>query len=62
MKKLLAPFDREFKQVPVTINMQSSLDILLSKKSSIEGEKSSNGSQIHLSRSRKKLAAGIENW
>jgi len=36
MKKLLAPFDREFKQVLKTINMQSILDIVVLEKSMIE--------------------------
>ena len=64
MKKLLAPFDREFKEVLETINMQGSLDILILKKSSMEGKKSSNRPQIHCSRFRakKKLNAGIEVW
>jgi len=39
MKKLLAPFDREIKGVFKVINMQSSLYIVLSKKSSIEEKK-----------------------
>jgi hypothetical protein len=33
MKKLFAPFDREFKEVLETINMQGMLDILLIDKS-----------------------------
>jgi len=60
MKKLLVPFDREPKEVLETINMQSSLDILLSRKSSIEGKKSSDRSQIQLSDPRKKQTAGFE--
>jgi len=62
MKKLLAPFDREFKQVPETINMQSSLSILLSKKSLIERFFFANPPQIHRSGLRKTLSAGIEVW
>ncbi|KAL9550956.1 hypothetical protein PS6_005254 [Mucor atramentarius] len=54
MEKLLAPFDRESKEVPKTINIP--------EKSVIEGTKISNRPQIELSGFRKMLTAGIEIW
>ena len=39
MRKLLAPFDREFKQVLETINTQSVLDIVFPEKLLKRGKK-----------------------
>ena len=41
MRKLLTPFDREFKQVLETINIKSILNIVLLEKSLIERKKRS---------------------
>jgi len=62
MKKLLAPFDREFKKVLETINMQGSLVTIILKKSSIERNSCSNRSQIQLSGSKQQLTAETELW
>lgn len=59
MKKLLAPIDREFRQVLETVNIQSSLDIVLLDKSLIERTKNSNWSKIELSGCRKPQYAEI---
>jgi len=59
---LLAPLDREFKEVLKTINMPSILDIALLEKSLIEGVKNSKWPQIQSLGSKKPLTAGIEIW
>ena len=60
MEKLLAPFDRESKEVPKTINIPSRLNIVLLEKLVIERTKISNQPQIELSGFRKMSTSGIE--
>jgi len=60
MEKLVAPFDREFKELLKTINVQSILDIVLLEKSSIEVFFCQSWSQIQLSEWKEMLTAGVE--